>query len=128
MVLVVPEGYDGGGEGADWWWPGAQREPRRCDAAWRAVSTPRSWCARRRATPGQPGSLSRGRGPPSTTGADAAIPGLALSDTVKRVSVEGEETLVSSTLGTRGAGGRADPQAFRRELLVRAHASGARRQ
>jgi 2-C-methyl-D-erythritol 4-phosphate cytidylyltransferase len=58
-------------------------------------------------------------------GADAAIPGLSLTDTVKRVSVEDNETFVTETLERDELVAVQTPQAFRRELLVRAHASGA---
>jgi 2-C-methyl-D-erythritol 4-phosphate cytidylyltransferase len=58
-------------------------------------------------------------------GADAAIPGLTLTDTVKRVSVGSDETVVAATLERDELVAVQTPQAFRRELLVRAHATGA---
>lgn len=53
-------------------------------------------------------------------GADAAIPGVAVSDTLKRV--EGGE--VVATVERQGLVAVQTPQAFRRAVLVAAHASG----
>jgi 2-C-methyl-D-erythritol 4-phosphate cytidylyltransferase len=53
-------------------------------------------------------------------GADAAIPALALSDTVKRV----DHDAVVATVERRGLMTVQTPQAFRAELLRRAHAVG----
>ncbi len=125
LVLVVPEGYGGGGEGADLVVAGGATRAasvrhglERClDAEIVVVHD----AARPLASP----ALFHAVVDAVASGADAAIPGLALSDTVKRVSVEGEETLVSSTLEREELVAVQTPQAFRRELLVRAHASGA---
>ncbi len=125
LVLVVPEGYGGGGEGADLVVAGGATRAasvrhglERClDAEIVVVHD----AARPLASP----ALFHAVVDAVASGADAAIPGLALSDTIKRVSVEGEETLVSSTLEREELVAVQTPQAFRRELLVRAHASGA---
>ncbi len=55
-------------------------------------------------------------------GAEAAVPGLALSDTVKRVDDAGA---VVSTVDRRHLVSVQTPQAFRADLLRRAHAGGA---
>ena len=57
-------------------------------------------------------------------GADAAIPGLALTDTVKRASLKGDMTVVVETLEREELVAVQTPQAFRREVLERAHADG----
>ena len=54
-------------------------------------------------------------------GADAAVPALALADTIKRV----EGTRVVATLPRDDLAAVQTPQAFRAEVLRRAHATGA---
>jgi len=53
-------------------------------------------------------------------GADAAVPGLAVADTLKRV----EEDVVRATEPRQGLVAVQTPQAFRAEVLRRAHAAG----
>ncbi len=60
-----------------------------------------------------------------TNGADAAVPGIAISDTVKRVTSDGVTSVVTETVPRSELVTVQTPQAFRREVLVRAHASGA---
>jgi 2-C-methyl-D-erythritol 4-phosphate cytidylyltransferase len=55
------------------------------------------------------------------TGADAAIPGLVLSDTVKRVD---DDNVVVSTVDRHGLVMVQTPQAFRADLLRSAHGAG----
>lgn len=58
-------------------------------------------------------------------GADAAIPGVPLSDTVKRVGpADADHLVVVETLDRRELVGVQTPQAFRADLLRRAHADG----
>ena len=58
-------------------------------------------------------------------GADAAVPALAVSDTLKRVPEWGDSGgVVTGTVDRVGLYGAQTPQAFRREVLVAAH-SGA---
>jgi 2-C-methyl-D-erythritol 4-phosphate cytidylyltransferase len=57
-------------------------------------------------------------------GADAAIPGLTLTDTVKRVTSKDDVTVVVETLAREELVAVQTPQAFRREVLERAHAHG----
>jgi 2-C-methyl-D-erythritol 4-phosphate cytidylyltransferase len=123
-VLVVPEGYDGQGEGADLVVVGGATRAasvrhglERClDAEIVVVHD----AARPLASP----VLFHSVVDAVLRGADAAIPGLALTDTIKRVAVEGDETFVTATLERDELVAVQTPQAFRRELLVRAHASG----
>jgi len=53
-------------------------------------------------------------------GTDGAVPGLAVADTLKRV--DGER--VTTTVGRQGLVAVQTPQAFRAEVLRRAHAAG----
>jgi 2-C-methyl-D-erythritol 4-phosphate cytidylyltransferase len=123
VVLVVPEGYDGPGEGADLVVVGGATRAasvrlglERCDAEIVVVHD----AARPLASP----ALFHAVVDAITAGADAAIPGLKLTDTIKSVVVDGDETFVTSTLNRDELVAVQTPQAFRRELLVRAHAGG----
>lgn len=56
-------------------------------------------------------------------GVDAAVPALAVSDTLKRVPEWGDSGgVVAGTVDRSGMFGVQTPQAFRREVLVAAHA------
>ena len=57
-------------------------------------------------------------------GADAAVPGVGIADTIKRVVPDGDDVLVVETVSRSDLVAVQTPQAFRRELLVRAHESG----
>jgi 2-C-methyl-D-erythritol 4-phosphate cytidylyltransferase len=123
VVLVVPEGYDGPGEGADLVVVGGATRAasvrlglERCDAEIIVVHD----AARPLASP----ALFHAVVDAVSAGADAAIPGLKLTDTIKQVTVEGDDMLVTSTLDRDELVAVQTPQAFRRELLVRAHAAG----
>jgi 2-C-methyl-D-erythritol 4-phosphate cytidylyltransferase len=123
VVLVVPEGYDGPGEGADLVVVGGATRAasvrlglERCDAEIIVVHD----AARPLASP----ALFHAVVDAVVAGADAAIPGLKLTDTIKRVAIEGDETFVTSTLDRDELVAVQTPQAFRREQLVRAHAGG----
>ena len=55
-------------------------------------------------------------------GADAAVPALAVSDTLKRVPEWGDSGgVVAGTVDRSGLFGVQTPQAFRRDVLVAAH-------
>ena len=54
-------------------------------------------------------------------GADGAVPGLAVTDTLKRV----DDVRVTSTVDRVGLVAVQTPQAFRADILRAAHASGA---
>ncbi|HEY1763069.1 MAG TPA: 2-C-methyl-D-erythritol 4-phosphate cytidylyltransferase [Acidimicrobiales bacterium] len=124
VVLVVPEGYDGTGEGADVVVSGgsSRADSVRCglaqceDADVVIVHD----AARPNASPALFASVIAA----IEDGADAAIPGLVLTDTVKRVTLKGDVTVVAETLTREELVGVQTPQAFRRDVLVRAHASG----
>ena len=56
-------------------------------------------------------------------GADGAIPGLRVTDTVKRVEVRSDVTVVVGTVDRRDLVTVQTPQAFRRAILESAHAT-----
>jgi 2-C-methyl-D-erythritol 4-phosphate cytidylyltransferase len=124
VVLVVPEGYDGTGEGADVVVPGGSSRAAsvrcglaHCDDADVVIVHD---AARPNASP----ALFAAVVAAIKDGADAAIPGLVLTDTVKRVTLKGDVTVVAETLTREELVGVQTPQAFRRNVLERAHASG----
>jgi 2-C-methyl-D-erythritol 4-phosphate cytidylyltransferase len=57
-------------------------------------------------------------------GADGAIPGLPIADTVKRIRHDGDVTVVGGTEERDELMTVQTPQAFARDALIRAHASG----
>lgn len=58
-------------------------------------------------------------------GADAAIPGLSMADTVKTVETDGRDVVVRATLDRSTLVSVQTPQAFRADALRAAHATGA---
>ena len=126
VVLVVPANYDGNGEGADVVVIGRQRlAPPRCAPVSPTVATPTSWSSTTPRDRWRSPALFAAVVDAVTNGADGAIPGLAISDTVKRVSSTGDVTVVAETVPRDELVTVQTPQAFRREVLVRAHASAA---
>ncbi|HEY5121286.1 MAG TPA: 2-C-methyl-D-erythritol 4-phosphate cytidylyltransferase [Acidimicrobiales bacterium] len=124
VVLVVPEGYNGNGEGADVVVTGGASRAAsvraglaRCDDveivvvhdAVRPLATPELFAKVVAAV---------------IAGADAAVPGLAITDTVKRVAPEGSWSVILNTVERDDLVTVQTPQAFRRDVLVRAHESG----
>ena len=124
VVLVVPEHYDGGGEGADVVVTGGATRSAsvRCglvhcgDAAIVVVHDA--------ARPLASAALFLSVVEAINQGADAAIPGLAVTDTVKRVYLEDDVTIVASTVVREELVTVQTPQAFRRDALEQAHATG----
>jgi 2-C-methyl-D-erythritol 4-phosphate cytidylyltransferase len=125
VVLVVPEGYEGDGEGADLVVTGGDT---RAESVRRGLAVCSSSdvvvvhdAARPLATP----ELFHAVVDAIVQGADGAVPGLAISDTVKRVSREAGTTVVHETVAREDLVTVQTPQAFRFDLLVSAHGSGA---
>jgi 2-C-methyl-D-erythritol 4-phosphate cytidylyltransferase len=124
-VLVVPEGYDGSGEGADVVIAGGATRAESVRQGLEHCLDAEIVVVHDAARPLASPALFHAVVDAVLAGAGAAIPGLILTDTVKRVTVAGDETIVSATLERDELVAVQTPQAFRRELLVRAHASGA---
>jgi len=57
-------------------------------------------------------------------GADGAIPGIPVADTLKRVEVHGDEQVIVGTVDRSTLVAAQTPQAFRADVLRAAHASG----
>lgn len=124
VILVVPDDYRGDGEGADVLVVGGVSRAasvrsglRECADADVIVIHD---AARPHASPALFSSVVRA----VIDGADAAVPGLAITDTVKRIEHHGEVTLVRETIPRDELVMVQTPQAFRREALTRAHERG----
>jgi 2-C-methyl-D-erythritol 4-phosphate cytidylyltransferase len=57
-------------------------------------------------------------------GADGAIPGIPVADTLKRVEAHGDEQVIVGTVDRHALFAAQTPQAFRADMLRAAHASG----
>lgn len=121
VILVVPEGYGGGGEGADLVVTGGATRAAsvrnglaQCAGADIVVVHD---AARPLASPALFGEVVAA----VLMGADGAVPGLPITDTVKRVVGDGTRTLIRATVPRDELVTVQTPQAFRYEVLVRAH-------
>ena len=121
VVLVVPAQYDGDGEGADVTVRGGATRAESVRAGLDAVGDASIVVVHDAARPLASPALFESVVAAVRAGADAAIPALAVTDTIKRVVVEGSTTFVASTLSRDELVTVQTPQAFRRDVLVRAH-------
>ena len=121
--LVVPEGYQGDGEGADLVVVGGATRAASVRCGLAHVLDADVVVVHDAARPLASASLFHAVVAAVLAGADAAIPGLNVTDTVKRVSRNAEATLVEATLAREELVTVQTPQAFRREVLERAHAA-----
>ncbi len=124
VVLVVPAGYEGDGEGADVVVPGGATRSASVRCGLVHCGDADVVVVHDAARPLASAALFRSVVDAIRHGADAAIPGLPVTDTVKRVFVEGDETVVAATVVREELVTVQTPQAFRREVLERAHATG----
>ncbi|MGH3733601.1 MAG: IspD/TarI family cytidylyltransferase [Acidimicrobiales bacterium] len=124
VIVVVPDGYEGDGEGADLVVTGgtSRASSVRCGLAHCADAD--IVVVHDAARPLASAQLFHAVVQAVKDGADAAIPGLALSDTVKRVVSKDNVTVVAETLEREELIGVQTPQAFRRDVLEKAHAQG----
>jgi len=120
VVLVVPAEYDGDGEGADLVVTGGDSRSASVRAGLAALDPCDIVVIHDAARPQASTELFHAVVAAVAGGADAAIPGVAISDTVKRV----EGTRVVDTLNRDELVAVQTPQAFRADVLERAHASG----
>jgi 2-C-methyl-D-erythritol 4-phosphate cytidylyltransferase len=124
VILVVPDGYGGEGEGADIVVTGGTSRTASVRAglalckdadiivvhdAVRPLATPELFASVVAAVLG---------------GADAAVPGLVITDTVKRVARDGNFRVIRETVTREDLVTVQTPQAFRRDVLVRAYETG----
>jgi 2-C-methyl-D-erythritol 4-phosphate cytidylyltransferase len=124
VVIVVPEGYEGGGEGADVVVTGGASRAASVRSGLAECGDAAIVIVHDAARPLASAELFRAVVTAIEEGADAAIPGLTLTDTVKRVASTNEVTVVVETLAREELVAVQTPQAFRRDVLERAHAKG----
>ena len=125
VVLVVPMDYDGNGEGADVVVVGGTTRAQSVRAGLAQCEDVDVVVVHDAARPMASAALFSAVVDAVTNGADGAVPGLAISDTVKRVTTEGATTVVTETVPRAELVTVQTPQAFRRDVLVRAHANAA---
>ncbi len=122
VVLVVPEGYDGSGEGADLVVTGGATRAASVRAGLGECADAEVIVVHDAARPLASAALFERVVAAVTDGADGAVPALAVTDTVKRVAHEGESLVVVATIERTDLVTVQTPQAFRRGPLVDAHA------
>lgn len=124
VVLVVPAGYDGDGEGADVVVTGGASRAASVRAGLALCGDAEIVVVHDAARPLASPALFSAVVEAVRRGAAAAVPGLAVTDTVKRVEHEGDRVVIRETVAREELVTVQTPQAFRRDLLVRAHADG----
>lgn len=125
VVVVVPDGYDGDGEGADLVVVGGTTRAESVRYGLARCAEAEIVVVHDAARPLASADLFHRVLDVVLAGAEAAIPGLTPTDTVKRVVREGDATVVASTLNRDEMVTVQTPQAFRREILERAHANAS---
>ncbi len=125
VVLVVPSNYQGNGEGADVVVVGGATRAASVRAGLAECGNVDVIVVHDAARPMATPSLFTAVVDAVLAGADGAVPGLPISDTVKRVRHEGTVIVVEETTERDELVTVQTPQAFNREVLIRAHANGA---
>jgi 2-C-methyl-D-erythritol 4-phosphate cytidylyltransferase len=125
VVLVVPAGYDGTGEGADVVVTGGASRAASVRCGLVACADADVVVVHDAARPLASPELFHLVVDAVQHGAVAAVPGLAITDTVKRVRRSGDVTAVDATVAREDLVTVQTPQAFRREVLERAHAGSS---
>jgi 2-C-methyl-D-erythritol 4-phosphate cytidylyltransferase len=125
VVLVVPKNYEGNGEGADLVVAGGASRASSVRAGLAHCGDAEIVVVHDAARPLASAALFHSVVNAVLAGADAAIPGLTPTDTVKRVNKDHEETFVVTTLSREELVAVQTPQAFRRDVLERAHENEA---
>jgi 2-C-methyl-D-erythritol 4-phosphate cytidylyltransferase/2-C-methyl-D-erythritol 2,4-cyclodiphosphate synthase len=123
VVLVTTEDYSGNGEGADVIVVGGATRAASVRAGLAHCTDADIVVVHDAARPLATPTLFRSVVQAVLDGADAAVPGLAITDTVKGVERDGSTDVIRATVPRDGLVTVQTPQAFRRELLVAAHAS-----
>ncbi len=121
VVLVVPDEYDGPGEGADAVVPGGDTRAASVRAGLKALPDCDIVVVHDAARPLASQRLFTAVVDAVTAGADAAIPGLRVTDTVKRIANRDGQSIVVGTIDRSELVTVQTPQAFRRDVLERAH-------
>ncbi len=123
VVLVVPEGYEGDGEGADLVVVGGATRASSVRRGLALCHNAEVVLVHDAARPLASAALFHSVLDAVLAGADAAVPGVPVTDTVKRVVSDGEVTTVAATVARDELVTVQTPQAFRRDVLERAHAN-----
>ena len=123
VVLVVPADYDGNGEGADVVVIGGETRAASVRAGLGQCGEADVIVVHDAARPLASDALFDAVVQAVRAGADAAVPGLVISDTVKRVMREGTHVIIQETVSRDDLITVQTPQAFRRDALTRAHAN-----
>ena len=124
VVLVVPEGYDGNGEGADSVVTGGATRSDSVRAGLTQATDAEIIVIHDAARPLATSALFSAVVHAIVQGAHAAVPGLDVTDTLKRVS-NADPRLVLDTVDRDHLVTVQTPQAFRGDTLRRAHTNGA---
>ena len=124
VVLVVPQNYQGNGEGADVVVVGGLTRAASVRAGLEQCGDADVVVVHDAARPMATSSLFASVVDAVTAGADGAIPGIPISDTVKRIRHEGTLMVVDATVAREELVSVQTPQAFARDVLIRAHANG----
>ena len=122
VVLVVPDDYDGSGEGADLVVMGGDTRAASVRAGLASLPTCDVVVVHDAARPLATRALFDAVVTAVRSGADGAIPGLPVTDTVKRAVERDGRMVAVATLDRSELVTVQTPQAFRREVLERAHA------
>jgi 2-C-methyl-D-erythritol 4-phosphate cytidylyltransferase len=123
VVLVVPTDYNGSGEGADVVVVGGETRAASVRAGLVQCGDADVIVVHDAARPLASDALFYAVVEAVRAGADAAVPGLAITDTVKRVTHDGSLVIIHETVPRDELMTVQTPQAFSREALTRAHAS-----
>ncbi len=124
VVLVVPPNYQGNGEGADVVVVGGLTRAASVRAGLEECGDADVIVVHDAARPMATTSLFASVVAAVKAGADGAIPGLPISDTVKHIQHEGPLMVVGQTVEREELVTVQTPQAFARDVLIRAHANG----
>ncbi len=122
VVLVTPDGYAGNGEGADIVVTGGDTRAASVRAGLAQCGDADIVVVHDAARPLATAQLFLAVVQAVLDGADAAVPGLAITDTVKGVKGDGDTRIILATVPRDGLVTVQTPQAFKHELLTRAHA------
>ncbi len=125
VVLVVPAGYDGDGEGADLVCEGGATRSASVRAGLAHVGEVEVVVVHDAARPWAAPALFSEVVAAVRAGADGAVPGLEVTDTLKRVARRDGVRVVEGTVARESLVAVQTPQAFRTAALVAAHAAGA---
>ena len=121
IVVVVPESYDGDGEGADETVCGGSQRSDSVRAGLARCGDYDVVLVHDAARPLASPALFARVLDPVAKGASAAIPGLPVTDTVKQTMPMHDQVIVERTVAREHLVTVQTPQAFRRDVLVRAH-------